>query len=288
MRKTFCHRLLQLGRHDQAAAYAAKHGIPWPPGGGGPPGASAGNGNQSTSADLKLKNIVPQLVTHGPAAFAGPPPEAPQELPKSAIPAPDGVLDATFEASAAGSNVPAVNPYLWPLPENFRVGNTVLVPVTGADGTREPTACVIQNLIESPSGRLIIATLPRGPLDEPLGAVRRLGDPLGAVRVGTLGLDFGSGPQGMNPPSDETPHDFKPPRDPLPREARYALIVGEFKNPLMKRIFFQDDGPERGRHETLWVTRRQLALGLASRGRTVAVTWNDDPEREGWKLWIKK
>jgi hypothetical protein len=76
---------------------------------------------------------------------------------------------------------------------------------------------------------------------------------------------------------------FAPAREPLPAAARYAKVVRNATNPLLKGIRFEDNGME----DRLWVSYRQNARGLVVVGKVVAVTWNEDEVQGGWKLWRK-
>ena len=201
---------------------------------------------------------------------------------------PDGLQGGRgFERGEAGSinsstSAEIKKNFEWP--DNLAVGDIVEVPIPGKDGAVHPTNITVQNL--SIPG-LIVGTMPRGPLDEAAGgAVKRISEEGGAITAATL---FGgpNGPETAREAEERRewerthPEEFRPAREALPKEARWARVTGGAVNPLLRRIRFDDNGLE----DRLWITRRESARGYAVVGRAVAVTWNEDERLGGWRLW---
>lgn len=78
--------------------------------------------------------------------------------------------------------------------------------------------------------------------------------------------------------------EFKPCREVLPREARWAKVIKVGMNRYLREIRFEDNGEV----EKLWVTARQVERKMAEMGKVVAVTWNEDEMQGGWKMWVKR
>lgn len=138
----------------------------------------------------------------------------------------------------------------------------------------------------------ILLPYPRGPLED--GVLRLITSEGGAVGATTL---FAGETPAEAKERAEREHleevercrkfipEFKPAREVLPVGCRWAQVVGQAMNPLLKRVRFEDNGKEEG----LWVTIRQNAKGMGDRGKWVAVVWSDDVDngKGGWKIWIR-
>ena len=79
--------------------------------------------------------------------------------------------------------------------------------------------------------------------------------------------------------------EFKPKREVLPVGVRWAVVTREATNRYLKQVRFEDNGLEEG----MWVTARQLASGLANRGRWGGVWWCDFAAKGmgGWVMWVR-
>lgn len=74
--------------------------------------------------------------------------------------------------------------------------------------------------------------------------------------------------------------DFIPPREPLPSGVDYAVVCGEYGNPLMKKIQFDN-----GMRSVLHVTRKVAQHCLHE---TFPVTENPDERQGGFVIWNRK
>lgn len=164
--------------------------------------------------------------------------------------------------------------------------------VSGSSFLASPEVAMSDRQPDHPENQKRVIEVPRGSAEgeevterEPVAEVKLgLGRLIADVSNPLAGPDVRVGTEGSGPPPIEP---FKPVREAVPEGVRWARVVREAPNPLLKGIRFEDEGLN-SEVKALWVSwiqGKNGGRGLLS--RVVPVWENEDREQGGWTIWRK-
>ena len=169
----------------------------------------------------------------------------------------------------------------WEWPADVKCGDFVAL----ANGTRVQVENIIGGAGGADGGRMIVARMPRGPLDDS-GVARRVTDEGGAVTGGTLVGGGETAAEYAVRAEYERTHlpEWRPAREVLPKGVRWAVVTEHGGvNRLLREVKFEDNGLV----GALWLSQRLCARGMAPKGKVVAVEFNEARGKD-WALWVRK